>query len=103
MAGKGVGMRMWLTAMAAMCVACEASAGGTRRISLAEFRDRMEGAWLGQSIGVVPVRPPRPSALADSRNPGPVPADAKLTEEEMRKILFLPSEKEGKPSVRKMH
>ena len=90
-------MRMWLTAMAAMCAACETSAGGTRRISLAE------GAWLGQSIGVVPVRPPRPSALADSRNPGPVPADAKLTEEEMRKILFLPSEKEGKPSVRKMH
>ena len=26
--------------------------GGTRTISLDEFRDRMEGAWIGQSAGV---------------------------------------------------
>ena len=67
------------------------------------YGGRVENDSSSGECLVVPVRPPRPSALADSRNPGPVPADAKLTEEEMREILFLPSEKEGKPSVRKMH
>jgi len=35
-----------------VCCALAVSAAETRRLSLADYRDRMEGAWIGQMVGV---------------------------------------------------
>lgn len=39
--------------------------------------------------------------FADSRNPGPKPANAEMTEDEKRTIRYLPCEKQGDPSKAK--
>ena len=46
----------------------------------------------------IPVRAVKPSEFFDSRTPGPEPADAKLTPEEMKEIRYFPAN-QGKQSV----
>ena len=49
---------MKTVALAALATAAALVVGaGERRISVADFRDRMQGAWLGQSVGVGYGRP----------------------------------------------
>ena len=45
------GVKVWTASMTLACAAVSAT-GGERRLSVADYRDRMRGAWIGQMVGV---------------------------------------------------
>ena len=78
---KSVAALLMATAMSV-----SAAFAAERRISVEEYRDRMEAWWIGQIAG---VGVGGPSRFETFRNPGPL-AGSKYTEAEMSEIRFLP-------------
>ncbi|MCY3017628.1 MAG: ADP-ribosylglycohydrolase family protein [Planctomycetota bacterium] len=70
------------------------------RQSLEKFGGKVEKDANGEEVFVIPVVPPKPSALELSWAPGPI-ADSKFTEEEMAKIKVAATPKELAKAVEK--
>jgi len=70
----------------------------TRQLVI-KYGGKIEKDASGAEVFTLPVRAVRPSVFFDSKKPGPIPAEVRLTPAERARIRYLPCEKEGVQSV----